>query len=835
MSDNFSGKKIVISKVQRIEDNRPVRNETSWGAFVELCRNPEVRGSLSLEQYLASSKEVRDKQKNGPGIICGAFNKPYTRRGADLESLYLIPLDLDDGFFTWEGLTSSLEGIECVVVTTYSHSDRKGKFRIYALLESAIIKDIVGTLGRIIDYFESILGRHIDDKCRVPNQVFYAPSCPGSAFELFRFQHLHGEPLYTANFDVTIPNIDEIQTRTVQTPERNLPGDDYNKRGSWTQLLEPAGWTFFKSRGDMVYWTRPGKKGSISGVQGIYGTNLFYCHSTAPEVSPLKGGECYSLFAAYAILRHDGNFSDAARSLAEQGYGEQELLTVLAGGQDKNIKTIEWPDPLPLPERLPQVKSLDAEMIPVPFRDWLMDIADRMQIPPDFSVAAATVSIGSIIGRGCGIYPKRHDEWLVTPNLWGAAVGRPSLMKTPAISVAQKPLFRLESEAREAFMIAAAEFDRNAEFDKITRQAYAEELKRALKRCDTTAIGTARDKLDGLKFEEPKRRRFQTQDSTTEKIGELLVHNPRGLLVNRDELIGWFRALDRDGREGDRAFYLEAWNGNRAFTYDRIGRGTIDIPALCVSVFGAMTPGPLTTYVYQATRGGIGDDGLLQRFQVLVWPDTPREWKNVDRIPDTREKSRVYEIFKSLSGDIPGTHKEESSEIPALRFSPGGQEVFDSWRYELETRLRGDNGLPPALESHLTKYRSLMPSLALIFHLVDVVDGAAHGAVSESAAVRAAVWCDYLESHARRLYCGAALPEMEAAREIIKHYRKREIKDGATVRDIWRHGWARLASPEEVRAGLGVLSEFGWVFVEKIPTGGRPTEVVRFNPKLEVS
>ena len=218
-----------------------------------------------------------------------------------------------------------------------------------------------------------------------------------------------------------------------------------------------------------------------------------------------------------------------------------------------------------------------------------------------------------------------------------------------------------------------------------------------------------------------------------EKIGELLNKNPRGLLINRDELIGWFRSLDREGREIDRPFYLEAWNGYRGYTYDRIGRGTLDIPALSVSIFGAITPGQLSHYVFQANRGGNGDVGLLQRFQVIVWPDAPAEWKNVDRFPDTIEKNRAWKIFKVLSGEIPGAVKKHGADIPALRFSPEGQEIFDQWRHDLEIRLRSDHGLHPAMESHLTKYRKLMPSLGLIFHLVDVADGAMPGLVSETA------------------------------------------------------------------------------------------------------
>jgi hypothetical protein len=319
-------------------------------------------------------------------------------------------------------------------------------------------------------------------------------------------------------------------------------------------------------------------------------------------------------------------------------------------------------------------------------------------------------------------------------------------------------------------------------------------------------------------------------------LGELLNQNPRGLLVNRDELIGWFQSLEKNGREGDRAFYLEAWNGTGAYTYDRIGRGTLDIDAHCVSIFGAITPGPLSSYVYQTNRGGSGDDGLLQRFQVMVWPDAPAEWKNVDRFPETTEKNKAWAIIKALSGDIPGAVTHEDAKLPALRFSPEGQIVFDTWRGGIETRTRGDHGLPPSMESHLAKYRSLMPSLALIFHLVEVAGGTtSQGPVSERAAIMAAAWCEYLESHAGRIYGGALMPGMEAAREIVKHIQRGAIQDGCKPKDIYRNHWARLATADEVKAGLEVLTEYDWLAVTKSDTtGGRPYEIIRLNPAIKV-
>ena len=77
--------------------------------------------------------------------------------------------------------------------------------------------------------------------------------------------------------------------------------------------------------------------------------------------------------------------------------------------------------------------------------------------------------------------------------------------------------------------------------------------------------------------------------------------------------------MEKSGQEQARSFYLEAWNGTGRFTYDRIGRGTIDIEATIVSLIGAIQPGPLQAYLSSSSNDA-SDDGLIQRFQLLVWP-----------------------------------------------------------------------------------------------------------------------------------------------------------------------------------------------------------------------
>ena len=120
----------------------------------------------------------------------------------------------------------------------------------------------------------------------------------------------------------------------------------------------------------------------------------------------------------------------------------------------------------------------------------------------------------------------------------------------------------------------------------------------------------------------PVAKRYLVNDTTVEKLDELLNHHPNGLLLFRDELSGWHHTMERPGHENDRAFYCEAWNGTSAYTYDRIGRGTLHIRAACVSVLGGIQPGPLERYLREVF-GGRGDDGLIQRFNSPCGPTSP--------------------------------------------------------------------------------------------------------------------------------------------------------------------------------------------------------------------
>jgi len=492
---------------------------------------------------------------------------------------------------------------------------------------------------------------------------------------------------------------------------------------------------------------------------------------------------------------------------------------------------MEWAELKPLPNDLPAVPAFAFDCLPGTLRPWIEDISERMQCPPDFPAVGAMIALGSLIGRKVGIRPKRCDDWLVIPNLWGCVVGRPGVMKTPAVEQPLLPLRRLVAEALERYEAEVQQHKVNVMLTSQRAKLAEKKIAKCLKAGNEQAARAEAEAAAAAEPGEPILRRYEVNDSTVAKLGELLAQNPNGLLIHRDELVGFLRGLDKEGNEEARAFYLEAWNGTGSFTFDRIGRGTIRVESNTLALLGGIQPDLLSGYVREAVRGGVGADGLLQRFQLAVWPDISKQWLNVDRWPDTKARNEAFAVFKYLDELTPKTvYADESSGIPFLRFAPDAQDRFDQWRAALEMALRSD-AEHPAFEAHLSKYRKLVPALAVLIHLANHDTGP----VSLVALSKALHWAVYLEAHARRIYSAVLRPDTAAARELAKHLQRGELAGRFTLRETYRKGWAGLATKDDAEAATEILCDLGWIrpIAEAGRTAGRPASPsFEINPKI---
>jgi phage/plasmid primase-like uncharacterized protein len=491
-----------------------------------------------------------------------------------------------------------------------------------------------------------------------------------------------------------------------------------------------------------------------------------------------------------------------------------------------------WPAPTPLPDALPPVMAFNEDLLPAALRPWVIDIAHRMQCPADFPAVTVLVAMSSLIGARAVVQPKALDSWQVVPNLWGVVVGRPGVKKSPALGEALKPLHKLQENESDAWQLANAAW----ELDCKVAEMQSEANERKAKSLATTDPVAARALLVPVVTPaEPLARRYVVNDATVEKLGELMQQNPWGILSYRDELYGLLTGMDKPGQEGARAFMLQSYDGNQGYTFDRIGRGTVHIPRVCLAMIGGIQPSRIQEYVRGAVTGGSADDGLLQRFGLAVWPDIANDFIHVDRQPDTKAKQTAVAAFDRLAGLQPANETE-----PVVwRFDDAAQALFVAWLVPFEVEIRGDV-LHPAMVSHLAKYRKLIPALALLFALIDTPDSG--GVIHEAELIRALAMGDYLRSHANRLYAAATTPETKGAEILLSKIKAGKLvgSDGViysrfTPRQVAMKNWSGLGSPADARKAAELLVDYDYLRREAEPTGasgGRPSERYAINPAV---
>jgi putative DNA primase/helicase len=482
--------------------------------------------------------------------------------------------------------------------------------------------------------------------------------------------------------------------------------------------------------------------------------------------------------------------------------------------------------PHPLPTSLLPVAPFEIGLLPGQLQPWIADACERLQCPGDYIAVSAMAAAGSVIGRKVVVRPHLKDDWAVIGNQWAMCVGRPGVMKSPAMEEALRPIKQLSATAEEQFTTAQVRYEVDAAAAKIRHDANVRAAAKIVQKDRTADISSL---LEEVSEAEPVRRRYIANDTTVESLGVLLQQNPNGLLIFRDELVSLLDTLDQEDHVSQRGFYLTGWNGNSPYTFDRITRGLhLSVEAVCLSILGSSQPGRISLYLSRAMRGGRFDDGLVQRFGLLVWPDISREWKHVDRQPDRNARDAVHTVFARLDQldwrairaqrDRAAGGDEEG--LPYLRLTIDAYDLFVAWRIELERRLCIGE-LHPAIESHLAKYRKLTPGVALICHLIDE-NGGPVGLVAMERAIR---WATYLESHARRAYGSVTAAEADTARAILARIESAHLGIEFTARDVWRPGWSRLTDRPAVQAGLDMLVDYEWLTCRRIETGGRPSMV----------
>jgi putative DNA primase/helicase len=497
--------------------------------------------------------------------------------------------------------------------------------------------------------------------------------------------------------------------------------------------------------------------------------------------------------------------------------------------------------PEPLPPPLLPVPDLDLALLPAAIAHYCGDIARRQSSPIEFPAATMLVMMSAVVGTKIAVRPKRLDNWTVIPNLWGAVVASPAVMKTPSINEARKPFRKVEAlyrtERDEELKPIRIEYRKRhfqLECDRRALKSLLEAKRKQVmnptgkanvvdrETLDRMAESLEREEmeLDAMRPQVSEEPCIEVNDATIEKLMMLQNNNPNGLLLFRDELTGMLAKLAKADNAGDRQYYLEAWAGDGSSVQHRVSRDTNRVENNCLSIFGSMQPGKLARLVREA--GGAGDhaDGMLQRFQVMVWSDASNT-AQVDFAPDEFQRQCVEDLFMHLYRVQPAdVDCHMDGQFPYLRLSERAAQHHLQW---LNKREAQTHNMDDSLAQHLTKARGLAPALALLFHLAEK----GRGDIPTATLERAIGVCEWLWCHAERVYAAGHYSHRSNLRRLAEHIRNGDLGATFTLRQVRRKKWTGIGKDpvthyDNTEPLLAELVGMHWLqhIVEQNPKGG---------------
>lgn len=435
-------------------------------------------------------------------------------------------------------------------------------------------------------------------------------------------------------------------------------------------------------------------------------------------------------------------------------------LAVCAGSNRETEPSWPEPDMRLIEEDRTPAPVLDDDALPAGWSDWIREEAAARGCPRDY------VSAALIGGASAWIGNSRHaaatPTWSEPPHLWVALIGSPSTGKSPALRPIVEASRGIERDGEPDWRIQSGENAVRAETAHAIDEQWKTDLRKAVK--DGKPPPSRPPGADAPP--PPARPRALVMDATIEELQYILSEQPRGLLYVRDELAGWLGNHDRyGGHGGDRAFFLEAWNGG-AYVADRVKyRGQpVRIPRAALAIVGGMQPDRLR----DALAGA--EDGLAARL-AFVWPDPVpilallQEHESAARNRQDRLTGAARRLSRLvMENDLSG---EPVPRLVAL--DRDGFALFDELRHEAMQRARSSSGLAGGWHGK-TPGRALR--LALVFEMLAWAagDGAEPGVISADAVARAGGYLDYLAAMLDRVTAGLAITEAQSdAAKIARH------------------------------------------------------------------
>jgi hypothetical protein len=447
--------------------------------------------------------------------------------------------------------------------------------------------------------------------------------------------------------------------------------------------------------------------------------------------------------AAYIVQQPTGEIGAGCHHNSCQGYTWQDLRTHYepdaydrkdqseekapsgssANGDSSDSSDSKFQDLVDLPD--PEEFPIAA--IPITLRQFVREAAASVGCPVDYLGLSTLAAVSAAIGDTRRIVIKK--DWTEGAAVFAMIIGGPASKKSPAMNLALRPV-------RERQMAHKAEYERQKEEYEVKLANWKQE-----------------DNQDDEKPRKPVLGRTYADDTTVERLADILNENRRGLLIIKDELSGWLGAMNQykqGGKGADRQFWLSVHTNQPVAVDRKSSEEPVIVARPFVSMIGGIQPEVLPDF------GKDRGDGLIDRF-IPAYPK-PR----VGRWTDDEISDPVREGYSRIIGSLYKLRHANDDEDPFPSRVPMTGEAkalfiaeYNRLHDELESpgfpqRLRPSWG---KLEAYLARF-ALILAMARLAELDDQGQTGIAERVTREDMAGAAQLLAYFKNHVRRVYTG---------------------------------------------------------------------------------
>ncbi len=457
-------------------------------------------------------------------------------------------------------------------------------------------------------------------------------------------------------------------------------------------------------------------------------------------------------------------------------------------------------------------RPFPIQVLPDPMRRFVVEGAEAMGCDPAYIALPTLASIAAVIGTTRRVQLK--NAWSEAAMVWAVIVGHSGTLKSPAHDYALAPLKRLQAKRFREFRDAVATY----EHDLLQYEGDLAQWKR--KKNDERGEPPKKPK-------EPQAVRYLVSDPTIEALAPILLVNPRGVVLGRDELAAWLGSFERyrSGSKGsDAAQWLEMHRAGYVLVDRKSGfPRTIHVPLAGVSIAGTIQPETLQ----RALGREYFENGLAARLLMVMPPRRRKRWTEADVSQRTVKRfAQMIEKLLTLNHNCDDNGDPVPIDVPLDEDAHKAWIVFYDEHADRQAEVHeGD------LAAAFAKLEGYAARFALLLHFMKWAtlpkfQGDAIGEDSISAGVELARWfCDETER-----ICAMFVDSDDEDSELIGHIRS--LGGSVTIRDLQRGSRRFRMKSDEIRAMLDELVQRGVGFWEHLPPqaqGGHPIELFRLH------